>query len=161
MGVSAHRDESFARFYEAEYPRLAGALRLMTGDRAVAEELAQEALYRALRAWGRVREMDRPGAWVVAVGMNLARRHRHLPNISAHKTDAFDDPTAVGGERADLIRVLGGLPVDQRAAVVVRHVLDYPTADAAVILGRSPEATRALLHRAVETLRKELKEQTP
>jgi len=153
--------ETFDRFYRVEYPRLAGALRLMTADRAVGEELAQEAMYRAYRAWGRVRVMDRPGAWLLTVGMNLARRHRHVRKPLLPRPFAGGDPTAAGGDRVDLVRALTALPVDQRAAVVVRHVLGYSTVEAAAILGRSPEATRALLHRAVLTLRDELKEETP
>lgn len=154
-------DEVFDRFYRVEFPQLAGALRLVTGDRAVAEELSQEALYRAYLAWGRVRVMDRPKAWLLTVAMNLARRHRRLREPVLARPVADSDPTAAGGQRVDLIRALIGLPIDQRAAVVVRHVLGYSTDEAAEILGRSPEATRALLHRAVRTLREELKEQTP
>jgi hypothetical protein len=60
--------EAFDAFYQHEFARLAGALRLVTGDRAVAEELAQEAMLRAYRAWPRVSAMDRPGAWLLTVG---------------------------------------------------------------------------------------------
>lgn len=156
--MGAEEDDGFARFFAAEYSRLAGALRLATGNHAAGEELAQEAMYRTYVAWERVRGMERPGAWVLTVGMNLARRHRYVRRPIVGTTDVFADPTGMGGERADLLRALGSLPGDQRAAVVVRHVLDYPTAEAAAVLGRSPEAVRALLARAVRTLRSELRE---
>lgn len=156
--MDAASEEAFGRFFAVEYPRLAGALRLTTGSETVAEELAQEAMYRAYLAWDRVRVMERPGAWVLTVGMNLARHPRHLPNLIL-ETDIFADPSAAGGERTDLLRALGSLPGDQRAAVIVRHVLGYPTAEAAGILGRSPDAVRALLARAVRALRARLEEQ--
>lgn len=48
----AAADAAFDAFYRAEYPRLAGALRLACADPSVADELAQEAFVRlgALRA---------------------------------------------------------------------------------------------------------------
>ena len=45
---------SFERFFEVEYPRLARALLLLTGDPREAEDLAQEALARAFERWARV-----------------------------------------------------------------------------------------------------------
>ncbi|MEX1165253.1 MAG: hypothetical protein WEB03_16900 [Nitriliruptor sp.] len=49
-------DEQLA-FCEAENPQLTGLLTLLTGDRHIAEELAQEALERACANWPRVRTM--------------------------------------------------------------------------------------------------------
>lgn len=59
-------------FCDAVRDRLVGALTLATGRRAVAEELAQEALVRVWQRWGRVSQLDVPEAWAVRVGLNLA-----------------------------------------------------------------------------------------
>jgi RNA polymerase sigma-70 factor (ECF subfamily) len=66
----------FAAFCEAEWPRLVGALYLSTGDRALAEDLAQETLLRAFANWRRVSRLDAPGGWVHRVSLNLLRSHR-------------------------------------------------------------------------------------
>jgi len=47
-------------------PQLVGALTLHTGERVVAEELAQEAQVRLWQRWPRVRELDSPQAWAAA-----------------------------------------------------------------------------------------------
>lgn len=46
--------QDFEALCRREYPRLVGALGLYTGNRAVAEELAQESLARAWRRWPKV-----------------------------------------------------------------------------------------------------------
>jgi len=51
---------------------------------------------------------------------------------------------------------LAELPERQRAALVLRHYLDLPAADAARVLGVSPEALRQLCHRGIESLRSSL-----
>src|SRR5581483_8077717 len=60
-------------FCRALGPRLVGSLLLFTGDRALAEELAQEALARAFQHWDRVGTMAAPEAWAYRVAFNLAR----------------------------------------------------------------------------------------
>jgi RNA polymerase sigma-70 factor (ECF subfamily) len=152
-------DDEFAVFYRSEFGRLAGALCLMVGDRGRAEDLAQEAMLRAYRSWSRVGEMDRPAAWLHQVGVNLVfRRRRRLRGFAErpHQVDEF----GLVGVRAELIAALARLPVDQRTAVVVRHVLGYSTEEAAVVMDRSVGAVRAVLHRGVAALRAELQEET-
>ena len=62
-------------FCAEEFPRLAGALSLYLGDRAIAEELAQEALLKACRRWERVSQLESPGGWTWRVARNLAKSH--------------------------------------------------------------------------------------
>ena len=50
----------FEGFFRAEYPRLARACYLLTGEAAEAEDLAQEAMARTFERWNRIRAMDSP-----------------------------------------------------------------------------------------------------
>lgn len=47
--------DDFDAFYAREWPQLVGTLSLAVGDRALAEELAQETLSRVAARWHRVR----------------------------------------------------------------------------------------------------------
>lgn len=59
--------------------RLVGALVLSLNDRAVAEEVAQEALAKAVVHRSRVSQMDGPQGWVFKVAFNISRsRFRRL-----------------------------------------------------------------------------------
>jgi DNA-directed RNA polymerase specialized sigma24 family protein len=68
-------ESEFAAFCVEEHPRLVGALSLYCGDRAVAEELAQDALSRACRDWNKIRHLGSPGAWTHRVAINLANSY--------------------------------------------------------------------------------------
>jgi RNA polymerase sigma-70 factor (ECF subfamily) len=145
-------DKAFDAFYRAEYGRLAGSLRLACGDRSTADELAQEAFVRVYLAWGRLEHP--PTGWLYTSAFNLLRRRwrlsrRRPPDLPLAQEDS---PDAVPS-RLVLAAALARLPSDQRTAVVVRYVLGYSSEEAAAMLHRTPGALRALLHRAVTTLR--------
>ena len=67
---------ALVRFVEEQYPRVEGALVLYTGDRALAQDLAQDTFARVCQHWDRVERMAAPGPWVHRVAMNLAHSAR-------------------------------------------------------------------------------------
>lgn len=151
--------DEFDAFCAREFPRLVGALALWCGDRDVAEEVAQEALARAYRDWGRVRRYERPGAWVRRVAMNLARsrfRRWQAERRARHRGGGQIDTTHRDPDAADVVAVreaVAGLPAAQREAVVLRYFFGHSVAETAEMLGRSPSAVSSLTHRAMIALR--------
>ncbi|MES2696668.1 MAG: sigma-70 family RNA polymerase sigma factor [Verrucomicrobiota bacterium] len=78
-------------FFRHETGRLHGALIRMLGveNMTLAEDVAQEALLRALRTWSMGGIPPNPSAWIMRVAINLARdamRHRRM---SGSKEDAI------------------------------------------------------------------------
>lgn len=152
MGAPA----DLAAFCTAEHPRLVGAMTLYTGDRLLAEEIAQEALVRVCERWSRVRDMSAPGAWVHRVAMNLAKsrfRRRALERrVSARlqqvELGVEDDATDSMVVR-DAVRQL--VP-RQREAVVLRHFLGMSIEEASEVMQVSSGALRSLTHRAAGRL---------
>src|SRR5690606_12748388 len=61
--------------WRIESARLVGALARVTGDFALAEDLAQEALAEALVAWPRNGVPRTPAAWLMTVGKRRAIDH--------------------------------------------------------------------------------------
>ena len=61
---------SFDEFYAGAVGRLVGQLYPVTGDLHEAEEVVQEAFTRAAARWQRLRDYDRPEAWVRRVAMS-------------------------------------------------------------------------------------------
>ena len=139
-----------------EHPRLVRALRLQTGDAARAEELAQEALVRLWQRWRRVRRLEHPAAWLHRVAINLAIDDHRRRGAERRALDRLAPPTVAASApepRDDVRLALLRLPERQRAAVVLRYLLDLPVSEVAAALDLSEGATRALTHRAVEALR--------
>jgi RNA polymerase sigma-70 factor (ECF subfamily) len=143
-----------------EYPRLVGALALLTGDRELARDLAQEAVVRLCRDWPRVREMRSPGGWLHRVGVNLARsRFRRLgaelrANQRAVAGDTDDDLALEGAADRLVVRAaLATLPLRQREAVVLHYYLGHPLEEVAVLLGMRTGTVKSTLHRGRAALR--------
>jgi RNA polymerase sigma-70 factor (sigma-E family) len=148
-------------FLRAEHGRLLGVLTLTVGDRAVAEELAQEALIRAAQHWPRVSRMEQPSAWLMRVAMNLARSslRRRSAERRAHARLGPPTDTDDGPDLADVLTVrdaLTRLPDRQRAAVVLRRYGGLSAREAGDVMGVTDGTVRALCHQAMQALRTEL-----
>jgi RNA polymerase sigma-70 factor, ECF subfamily len=92
-GQARRVDEQLATFCEAEHAQLTGLLTLVTGDRYVGEELAQEALERACSNWPRVRAMHNRRAWLRRVALNLAASRYRRRRADSRANRRHGEPT--------------------------------------------------------------------
>lgn len=144
-------------FCDAVRGRLVGALALTTDDRAVAEELAQEALMRAWQRWDQVSRLDSPEAWTVRVGLNLAtswHRRRQAEWRANRRSTVAEDYG--GNDSADALAVrqaVAALPQRQRAVIVARFFLGYDVATTAEVLRCAEGTVKATTHQAIDRLR--------
>ena len=100
-------DDGFTAFFQSAYPRVVGQLRLLTGDQASAEDVAQEAFIRAATRWRQLAHYDQPEAWVRTTAFRLAidllrrtRRHRRaLARAGTRRVAAELDPRTVPSSR--------------------------------------------------------------
>ena len=143
----------------ASYPRLVGAVALVTNDVAAAEDAVQEAI---VRAWERSERGDRIESldrWVAAVAMNLSRswlRRRRVerlarPRLAASST--VDEPSV---DATEVRRALAALPRRQREAVVLRYYLDLGIEDIATAMHTSAGTVKSQLAKAREHLARSL-----
>jgi RNA polymerase sigma factor (sigma-70 family) len=148
----------FSAFCSSHYARLVGALGLHCGDRAVAEELAQEALARVWSHWRTVRELDDPAAWMFRVAINLsnsyfrrkrAERRAHQRGVEGYR-DEHDTATALAVRAA-----VAALPKRKRTALVLRYFLDLPFAEVARLMDAPESTVKSLARRGIEDLRGE------
>lgn len=150
-------DQELVAFCRGEHAPLVGLLALYTGERAVAEELAQEALIRACEHWPRVREMGNRRAWLTRVALNLANSwfRRRFAERRAHARHGHAQTTRPD-DTADVIAVrqaVAALPRRQRTALVLRYYADLPAATVAAQMGCAEPTVRSLTNRAIQTLR--------
>jgi len=147
-------------FVHRERPRLVRAVELLLDDRAIAEEIAQEALVRACSHWERVGTLASPGGWTHRVAINLATsqlRRRRLERRSRSRIAREDVHHGPDLATSLLVReALATLPAKQRRILVLRHVLGWTAAEIGDLEGASPEAIRQHLHRARDAMRRHL-----
>jgi len=159
--VNARDREQFEEFMTS---RWAGLVRLafgLTGDRWLAEDLAQTALASAYASWWRVRKADDPDAYVRRILINASKRRWRRNQVTEQPGEApaeiadqaTADPAATVSERSALMAALSALPPRQRAAVVLRYWEDLSDDQAAAILGCSASTVRSQAARALAKLR--------
>lgn len=143
-----------------EWGRAFRAAYLIVGDHHRAEEVTQEAV---IKAFDRITSFDtsRPfGPWlhriVVNQALDLVRAEHSRPQPGTGDDVGTKAPSAdMPGSNLhpSIVDALHQLPAEARAVVVMKHVLDYRSAEIAESLGKSEGAVRTQLHRAMEALR--------
>jgi RNA polymerase sigma factor (sigma-70 family) len=162
LGVEAPVDDADLReFVYTHYPRLIGALTLMCGSRATAEDAVQEALARAWERSLRGESIASLAAWVTTVSMNLARSGlRRLGTERRARALLIAEPEDAATGRDDLMdlrRAVAALPRRQREATVLRYYLGLDVLEIARVMGTPDGTTKSLLARARAALARELR----
>lgn len=144
--------EPFAEFFRREWRDVVGLGFVLTGNRWVAEDLAQEGFAAAYRRWDRVAAMDRPGAWVRRVVANRsvswfrrsAAEHRALARVgNPGPTPDLD----IDAQSAELWAAVRALPRRQRQAISLVYYDGMSVPEASGVMGCSHETARTHLKR--------------
>jgi RNA polymerase sigma-70 factor (ECF subfamily) len=140
---------------------------LIVHDAAAAEDIAQEAMLAAVSAIDRF-DRRRPFLpWlhriVVNRSLDWVRARQRRPETSVDPLPegrAAGEATAAGGGlSSELMAALAELDPEQRALVVLRHLLGYRASELARMLELPPATVRTRLARALERLRALLDDQ--
>jgi RNA polymerase sigma-70 factor (ECF subfamily) len=142
---------SFESFFEDEKDRLLRILSVITGSRAEAEDLAQEAFTKVFERWATVGAMEDPAGYLHQTAMNLFRNQYRRARVALARTvrvgpeqDVFQHVE----DRDTAARALGALTPRQRAALVLTEALGYSGEEAGRLLGIKASTVWALTHQA-------------
>jgi RNA polymerase sigma-70 factor (ECF subfamily) len=147
---------SFEQFFKAERLRLHGVLFAITGSRAEAEDIGQEAFLRVWERWDRVIQMEDPPGYLHRTAINVFRdRSRRFALGMRRAVGASPRPDEYDAVDASSVAasVLGSLPTRQRAAIVLTEALRYSAEEAGTLLGIKASTVRALRFQALSRLR--------
>ncbi len=139
-----------------------------------AEDAAQEALIVLYRRIGTLRATAALAAWMLQIVRRECIRRARLALLRGRVASsvAADGATAAGGgvvpsaedvalarlEMQQVVKVIAGLPEDQRAVLVLRDIQGLSGAASAQALGLSRAAMKSRLHRARTSVRSGLNE---
>jgi len=146
----------FRAFFEYEHRGLLKTLYFVTGDRAEAADVMQDAFVTLWERWDRIDSIDDPRAYLFRIALNgskmrarAARRASRRAMPLAIVNDPYDDVDV----REDVRRMLQSLTPRQRAALVLLDLYGYGSEDAARIMGIRPSTVRALATQGRAVLR--------
>jgi RNA polymerase sigma-70 factor (sigma-E family) len=136
---------------------------LLTGDRELAEDLAQEAFVRASSRLAWLRKPESFEFYLRRTLINLSRGHwrkvrserQYLESERSKGSDVVTEGTDVE-ERDVLWRALQTLPYRQRVALILRFYEDMSEQDTAHVMGCPVGTVKSLVSRGLKTLRETL-----
>ncbi len=166
MGVEAVARGRYGSRLGALYlDHIDGATRLaylLTGDKELAQDVAQEAFVRMAGRFQDLRNQDAFAAYLRKTILNLTRGHwrkRSYERSYLETQRGRAEPVAQQPDvesRDELWRLLQQLPKRQRFAVVLRYYEDLSEQQTADALDCSVSAVKSLVMRAMQTLRDQM-----
>jgi len=147
--------EAFAELFRRHWPRAHRAAWLVVHDATAAEDVAQEAFLAAVRALDRFDRRRPFGPWLHRIVVNRAIDYARARELRREVGDAgveppvFDRPDAPGD---DVVAALSALPPDQRAVIVMRHLLGFTPGEIAAALGLPRGTVNSRLRRGLDGL---------
>ena len=147
---------AMARLYSLHWRGAYRAAYLVVHDAAAAEDIAQDAFLGAVDALDRFdrRRPFRPWLHRIVVNRALdwARREALRRRVDGAESvfEPLPPPEEIGGE---MIAALRELPAEQRAVVVLRHLLEYTPGEIARMLELPRGTVNSRLRRGLDRLR--------
>jgi RNA polymerase sigma-70 factor (ECF subfamily) len=164
LAVEARNDPAaFALIYERHVERVFRFLRASGASEELAADLTATTFERALGHIGRYRPGDAGIApWLLRIARNAyidaARRRR--PTVPLDEASQATDPARspedaaiAADERRTVVALLATLPAIQQEAIALRFAAGLSSREIAEVIGRSEDATKKLLTRALAALR--------
>lgn len=163
---SLEREQRFFALVETHQERaVRTAWRLVGGDPAAAEDVAQQAFLKAYRSLHRFRDEATLSTWFYRILVNEARSHRRWRALRDRwHAPWVDDVTSVPAPTTHsdpplqrrLTRALDRLTRSQREVFVLVYLEDFTLEQTAAQLGKALGTIKSHLHRALQILRAEL-----
>jgi RNA polymerase sigma-70 factor, ECF subfamily len=172
-------DAAFSYLVEKYRRQMIGFMYRMTGNQAVAEELAQEVFLRVYRSRASYAAEAKFSTWLYRIATNLAVNHaRDIRGEKSARAVSLDEPDEETGATLDVadpgMTAEEALVRRERMAAIRKHVMALPERQRMAVLMHkyqgmdyrqiggvlklSESATKSLLFRAYEQLRERLKE---
>jgi RNA polymerase sigma factor (sigma-70 family) len=144
-------------------PRLLAIAAIIVGNSADAEDVVQEAMIAAWRAWSHLRDPARRDAWLTRIcvresvnyGKKLRMRWLHEAVIDDRLASASQTRSETSWDAA-----FAGLSRQQRAVVVLHYSYGYTLDECSRFMGCRPGSARQHLARALNHLRETLNDAT-
>lgn len=139
----------FDDFYRQEFRGLVVLAAAVLGQRAGAEDVAQEAMLDAYRRWDRLGDYESPRAWarkvVVQRGIKVAKKGSNERDAHLRAVTDPASPAAPGPLEPVLFGHLRALPPQQRAVMALHYLEDVSVRDTAAVLGVAEGTVKAHL----------------
>jgi len=155
--------DAFARLYRAHVQAIFRYIAARVSDQQLAEDLTADVFIKALEGLAAYRDQGKPFlAWLYRIARARVIDHYRRVGRRPGETDLDDQPLPVDGRldaglarrqaAAALRSAIAGLTDDQQQVVILRFFEGYRVDEVAAVLGKQPNAIKALQFRALRAL---------
>lgn len=153
FGSADEHFPGFDDFYRREFKSVVGLAFVLSGNHALAEDVAQNAFIAAHRRWDDISSYDNPGAWVRRVVANMAasaaRRRmaeaKALLRLGSRRQEVM---APLPAEHVECWAAVRELPKRQAQVVALHYLEGWTYAEISEALGCAEATVRVHLHRA-------------
>ena len=162
--------EAMEELFRRHWPRAHRAAWLVVHDAAAAEDVAQEAFLAAVRSLDRFDRRRPFGPWLHRIVVNRAIDHarardvrREVPADAVAEAVASGPAPAAGsgsgGPSDEVVAALAALAPEQRAVIVLRHLLGFTPGEIARVLALPRGTVNSRLRRGLDALVEPLRDE--
>jgi RNA polymerase sigma-70 factor (ECF subfamily) len=144
--------EAFEAFYRREYRSVLTLARVLTSDRALAEDLTQESFLAAYAAWS---DISSPTTWIRATVTNKAMslwRRIYATRRAMSRLSPAESLGEMPEDTEDFWNEVRRLPKRQAQCVTLYYLEDRSAKEIAIVLGCDESTVRIHLSRGRKTL---------
>jgi RNA polymerase sigma-70 factor (ECF subfamily) len=155
--LRGHRPEALDDLLATFGKQIQSVAYLILRDRADSEDVVVETLLTAFERAGDLRDDTALRPWLMRIATNhalgLRRSQSRVVRLHVVPDPCGGDPGHASTDRVALLDGVAELPVQMRAAVVLRYYADLSVEDVALALNKSPNTIKPQLQTALDRLR--------
>jgi RNA polymerase sigma-70 factor (ECF subfamily) len=159
--------DAFAELYRAHVQTIHRYIAHRVSDSHLAEDLTGDVFTRSLQGLGSYRDQGRPFvAWLYRIAHARVVDHYRKTDRRPTESDIENEPIPVDADMDEamiqqqaaqtLRRAIAELTGDQQQVIVLRFIEGHRTDKVAQLMGKQPNAIKALQHRALRALARRL-----
>lgn len=160
-----NKRKEYSKIYDAYIDKIYRFIFIKVSSQEIAQDLTSETF---LKGWESFQDnkIENPQAFLYRIARNLVIDHYRIKGrTQTVSTDCLPVPdtksrieedAAVSSDIAQIKIKLANLNDDYQNVIIWHYLDDLPIPQVAKLLDRSEEATRVLLHRALESLKKDI-----
>lgn len=162
----SNKKKEFGKIYDRYIDKIYRFVFLKVSSQEIAQDISSETF---VRGWEKfqIEKIDNPQAFLYQIARNLVidyyRNKGRVKIISVENLPIVDnkinleDRVNIDSDIANIKLKLADLKDDYQDVIIWHYLDDLSIKEVAKLMDRSEDATRVLLHRALETLRREVK----
>lgn len=157
--------KALEKLLQSNYSILKGYLLKITMNEALADDLTQETMMKAIMKINKYKPTGKFSTWLITIGTNLFRDKLRKDKklffsdkiVSNNHVDSLEDLVMMKTDIKKIKSIIDGLPYEKRMVFILKHYYDYSYNEISEILKCPIGTVRSRLHYCIKEIRLQMK----